>query len=178
MKSVMSIVRRVFNNKEKLKVGGVFDFTQIRDGKVIDEWESLNIVPNEGLNYILGVSLKGVAQKANWYLGVFDGVYTPIATDTGANIAGNSGESSAYAEAPVRPTWVGDAVSGQSVTNSTQAVFTINATVTMQGAFLISTNAVDDIAGLLYAASEFTSPRVLVSGDILQVGYTVSATST
>lgn len=163
--------------KDKSKVGGVFHFTQVRDGKVIDEWDSENIVVNEGLDYILGSSLLGVAQKSNWYLGVFDGVYTPVSGDNGGNIASNSGESSAYAEAPTRQTWAGDAVSGQSTTNSVQAVISINATVTMQGAFLISTNVIDDTAGLLYAASKFASPRVLASGDILQVGYTVSATS-
>lgn len=164
--------------QSKMNVGGVFHFKVIRDGEVVDEWDSKNIVVDEGLDYILGTSLKGTAQKSTWYLGVFSGIYSPDGSETGATIATDSTESSAYSEWPTRPTWAGDAVSGQSVTNSTQATFTINNTVTMQGAFLTSSNAAaSDATATLYAASAFTSARSLVSGDILQVGYTLTATS-
>ena len=157
------------------KVGGVFTVEQIRDGKVIDSWEEKNIVVNEGLNNLLDAYLHGTTQTTTWYVGIFEGNYTPLATDTGANIVANATECTAYDEA-VRQTWVEAAASSQSITNSAnKATFTINATKTVYGAFLISTSTKSDTAGILFAATKFSASRSVVATDQLLVTYTVTA---
>lgn len=154
---------------------GVFHFKLIRDGEVIDEWNSENIVVDEGLDYSLDASLANGAQLSNWYVGLFKGNYTPLSTDTAANIASNSTELTEYT-ASTRVTWVPGTVASQSVSNTASvASFTANATVTAYGAFLISDNAKSGTAGKLFCASRFGAQRDLQNADILQITYQVDS---
>lgn len=164
-------------SNESTKVGGVFNIQQIRDGVLIDEWEEKNIVVNEGLNHMLNATLNGAAQVTTWFIGLFEGNYTPLATDTAANITVNSTESTAYDET-VRQTYTEAVSTAQSITNSaSKATFTINATKAIYGAFLVSASAKSGTTGTLFAASKFSAARSVVATDQLLVTYTVSATS-
>jgi hypothetical protein len=63
------------------------------------------------------------------------------------------------------------------VTNTaSKAVFTINGTTTVGGAFLTSGSAKSGTTGTLFSAADFSSPgdRSVVSGDILNVTYSFS----
>jgi hypothetical protein len=63
------------------------------------------------------------------------------------------------------------------VTNTASpAVFNINATATVGGAFLTSNNTKSGSTGTLFSAADFGSPgeRSVVSGDTLSVTYTFS----
>jgi hypothetical protein len=63
------------------------------------------------------------------------------------------------------------------ITNSASvAVFSINGTTTVGGAFLTSNNTKGGTTGILFSASDFTAPgdRAVVSGDTLNVTYTFS----
>ena len=163
--------------KNKLSVGGEFIFEHVRNGKVIDTWKESNIVVDEGLDHLLETTLFNQAQNSAWYIGIFSDNYTPLATDTALNIAANAGESVLYDEA-TRPAWANAGVSAQEITNSaSKAVFTINDTVTMFGAFLISDSGKSGTVGALFAASKFTASRSLVDTDQLLVTYTVQAAS-
>lgn len=161
----------------KLVVGGVFDFEQVRDGKVIDRWQSQNLVTNEGLNAILDIMFHAATQITTWYIGIFEGNYTPVAGVTAATIASASTESTAYSES-VRQTYTEAAASSQSITNSAnKATFSINATKTLYGAFLISDSTKSGTSGTLFAASRFGSSKAVSSGDQLLVTYTLNASS-
>jgi hypothetical protein len=158
-------------------VGGVFEFELVRDGKVIDKWQDHNLVVNEGLNDLLQVYLGNGTQKATWYVGLFEGNYTPVATVTAATVASAATECVAYGEL-TRPEWVEAAASAQQITNTaSKATFTINASKTVYGAFLISENTKGGITGVLFAASRFSTARALINGDQLLVTYTVQAAS-
>lgn len=162
---------------DNLKVGGVFEFRHIRDGVEIDRWESKNIVVTQGLNYLLNAGLHNAVASGSWYVGIFSGNYTPISTDTAATIASNATESTAYTEA-TRPLWNEDEASGGSITNSAnKATFTINASATIYGAFLVSDSTKAGAAGTLFAASRFAVPRTVAAEDQLLVTYTVQSTS-
>lgn len=160
-----------------LKIGGLFHFKLVRNGRVVDEWEDKNLITNEGLNHILNAVLHAATQITTWYVGVFEANATPLATWTGANVAANATESTAYDET-TRPAYVEAASTAQSTTNlATPAQFTINATKTIYGAFLISTNTKADTAGVLLAAAKFSVARAVQAGDLLLVDYTISAAS-
>jgi hypothetical protein len=162
---------------QELLVGGKYVGQIIRNGKVVDEFEDFNLVTNEGLNSLLNVGLNGATQLTAWYLGLFQGNYTPVSTDTAAVIAGNSTESSSYA-GTTRPQWIPVAASGQSITNSAaRASYTFNASVTIYGAFLISSAVIGGSTGALLSAARFTKAKPVVANDQLLLTYTLSAAS-
>jgi hypothetical protein len=147
----------------------------IRKGEVIDEFQFDNIIVNEGLTHALETELGNGTQVGIWYVGLFKGNYTPLATDTAANIATNSTEATEYTEAN-RVTYVPSAAAAQSITNAASvAEFNINATVTIYGAFLVSTNTKSGTGGVLFSAARFPAQRDLQNTDLLQITYQVDA---
>ena len=140
------------------------------------KWEDTaeNLVVNEGLEHILDVSLSGATQITTWYIGLTDGTPTVAATDTLASHAGWN-EVTDYTEG-ARQEFV-EARTGQTTSNSaSKAVFSINATTTVGGAFL--TSASTGTTGTLLSAAAFTNgDKSVSSGDTIQVQYDFSATS-
>lgn len=163
--------------EHKLIVGGSWLGQIIRDGKIIDEWEDHNIVVNEGLNSLLGVYFNAATQITQWYCGVFEANYTPVATVTAATIASASTECTAYDET-TRPAYNEAAPASQSITNSaSKATFTFNATKTIYGAFLISNNTKSGTTGTLFSAAKFGTSKNVVAADQLLLTYTFNAAS-
>lgn len=165
----------IFVPVAKIRIAGVFEHELIRDGVSLGVMRDPNIVVNEGLNSILSVVFNAGTQITAWFVGIFEGNYTPVATDTAANITANSTESTAYDEA-TRVAWVEAAPSGQSITNAaSKATFTMNATKTIYGAFLASASAKSATTGTLMAASKFAAARSVVDNDQLLITYALSA---
>lgn len=161
----------------KLLVGGTYHGQIIRNGEVIDEWSDHNLVVNEGLNHILNTQFAAGTPVTTWYLGLFEGNYTPVATVTAATIASASTECTAYA-ATTRPEFQEAAASGQSITNSAnRASFVFNATKTIYGALLISDATKGGTSGTLFSAARFSTSKAVVSGDELLLTYTFTASS-
>ena len=161
----------------KLLVGGTFLGQLVRDGRVIDEWEDDNLVTNEGLDHILDVVFHGGTQTGTWYMGVFEGNYTPVATVTAATITAASTECTAYDES-TRQAYVEAAPSSQSITNSaSKATFTFNASKTIYGAFLASASAKSATSGVLLAAARFGTSKAVAAADQLLLTYTFGASS-
>lgn len=169
-------------NQGSFEVGGKFTFELVRDGEVIDTWQDHNLIVNEGLNHILSAVLAGGTQVTTWYVGLFEGNYTPVAADVHAGAGGFATvatECTAYSES-TRRDYTEGAVSGQSVSNSaSKATFSINATKTIYGAFLASVSTKGSTAaGTLLAAARFAAARSVQNGDQLLITYTISAAST
>lgn len=162
---------------ECLKGGGIFHVEHWRGGKLLSVSDDKNLVVNQGINHMLNVTLNAITQVTTWYIGIFEGNYTPVATDTAAGFPAAATESTAYAEA-ARVTYNEATSTAQSVTNSASvAVFTINATKTIYGAFLSSVSTKSATTGTLFAASRFATARSVISGDTLNVTYTFNMTA-
>lgn len=160
-----------------LTVGGRFIGQHVRGGEVIDEWEDHNLVVNEGLNSLLGIMFHGDSQIGTWYIGLFEGNYTPLATVTAATITAVSTECTAYDEA-TRVEYNEAAAAAQSITNSAnKATFTFNATKTIYGAFLVSASAKSATSGTLFSAARFATSKAVVDDDQLLLTYTIGAAS-
>lgn len=156
---------------------GEYNCQIIRDGKVIDEWVEKNLVVNEGLNRLLNVMFNSAAQTATWYLGLFEGNYTPVAGVTAATIAAASTETTAYTST-TRVEFAEATSTAQSTTNSaSRASFVFNAAKTIYGAFLISDNTKGGTTGYLFSAARFSAPKAVESGDELLLTYTFNATA-
>lgn len=147
-----------------------------------DEQRDPNIIPAEGIAYILDTALGGVAQIPNWYLAVFSGAVTPNTTWTAANFSANASEIisnvEGYSEL-TRPAWVPQTTGTTNVgvidNINSQAVYTIACTTTINisGAGLLSTNTKGGTTGTLASASRFASVRVLNNTDTFRLGYEV-----
>ena len=161
--------------ENQLKLGGTFIFEQVRDGEVIDTWESKNIVVNTGLNYILDSALSAATVSTTHYVGLFTNNYTPAATTLITDLV----EANAKYNETTRPVWTEAGAALQSITNSASpSSFTFNDAETLYGAFLISNNVKGGTTGTLIAASKFGAARSVLASDVLKVTYTLNISST
>ena len=151
-----------------------------KDGNLKWTAESKNLVVNAGLAYMAGSALTSVTQITTWYLGLYGAgaSNTPAAGDTMASHAGWT-EVVAYSNANrVTATFVTATTANPSVVTNTAspAVFNINGTTVVGGAFLTSDNTKSGTTGTLFSAADFGSPgdRSVVNGDTLSVTYTFS----
>jgi hypothetical protein len=77
-----------------------------------------------------------------------------------------------------RPAFVLGTIAAGSVDNSaSKAVFTINGTATIGGAFVANNSTKAGSTGILLGAGEFAAARSVLSGDTLNVTVTCSITS-
>lgn len=151
-----------------------------KDGKLKWVAESSNLVVNVGLQYMAGTALTTTSQITTWYLGLYGAAASnnPAAGDTMA-LHGGWTEVTDYTEA-TRPaaTFAAATNANPSVVTNTasKAVFSINGTTVVGGAFLTSNNTKSGTTGTLFSAADFAAPgdRSVVSGDILNVTYTFS----
>ena len=144
-----------------------------------------NIVPDQGLNHMLNVVLKGPTgagtQITTWYLMLHSGSGTPSAALTAANYNGTLSEitsgTEGYTEG-TRVTWVGDAVDvvNTEVTNdASPATFSIAtaSSLAVNGAGLVSVSAKGSTSGVLLSAGKFGATRNLSDTDEFNLKYKV-----
>ena len=153
-----------------------------KDGNV--KWSDTykNLVVNVGKADILQQYFSGSTYTAAWYLGLVDGASAPTynAADTMASHAGwteNVGYSAATRPAPswsaATGTGGGSGTAGTGSKSTTATAFSINATSTIAGTFLVTNNTKSGTTGTLYSAGSFTGGnRSVASGDTLNVTYT------
>ena len=149
-----------------------------RKGALLWEDVAKNLVATAGKNDILDKYLAGSSYTAAWYVGLVDnsGFSAYNAADTMSSHSGWT-ESTSYDEANrVAATW-GSAASSGTKTTSATSNFTISATVTLDGCFMVTNNTKGGTTGILYSAGAFTGgDKSLQDNDVLQV--TLSATQT
>ncbi len=135
-----------------------------------------NLVTTVGKNDALDKYLSGSGYTATWYLGLISGTsYTtgPAIGDTSATHGGWV-EATAYSQA-ARPTAAFSAASSGSKSLSVALQFSINATITIKGCFLMSVATKGGTTGILYSAGLFSGgDKALANGDTLNVTYTAS----
>jgi len=141
-------------------------------------WEEAlpNLVTTEGGNDMLTQYLKGAAYTAAFFIGLVNNAsFTTYAiTDVAAQINGTNGwlEGVPYSNAN-RVTWTGGTAAAKSIDNSgSVGVFNINATLTVRGAFLDTSNVKSGTAGKLFGEADFGAARSVLSGDTLNVTVT------
>lgn len=151
--------------------GFTYEFTHKRNGVVIDTWKCENIVPAEGLDYIIGAAfIAGVAKISNWYAGLWSGAYVPQSAATAATLQSLVTETTAYADTN-RPAFAPTAASSGAVTDAHQYVFTGSGTI--NGAFVSSSSAKNGGDGVLVSVVRFDTARAFVADDIIEVRNTV-----
>lgn len=178
------VIRAPKQSVDQIGVHGMFHVEHWRGGKMIGKYEVPNLIVNQGKNKLLDVMFHAITQITTWYLALVDGAGSPTvaAGDTYAQINGTNGwdEFTSYDET-TRQEWTEGAAASQSITNASPVVFTISATGTVYGLFLVGGGTApftkNDAAGggTLWNAVQFTSGSVaVVDNDQLKVTYTVN----
>ena len=169
-------------NQEGARGGGVF-FVECYDKEGNLKWkeESKNLVVNVGLKDMNDKYFSGSGYTATWYLGLITGPGAGTTIDPGDTMATHAGwtENTSYSQSTRPACSFGAATTADPsvISNSSSvAVFSINGTTTIAGAFLTSNNTKGGTTGILFSASDFQSPgdRAVVNGDTLNVTYTFS----
>lgn len=146
-----------------------------KDGNLKWEDTNHNLVVNQGLQYMAGVALTSTTQvtNGNWYIGLINSGASIAAGDTIGTHAGWT-EFSSYTPATRKnPTFTAATLNNPSVvTNPTAASFSINGSGTVGGAFLCTAST--GTTGTLFSAANFISSRSVLSGDTLNVTYTLN----
>jgi hypothetical protein len=146
-----------------------------RDEDLVGIYSAPNGIVDEGLNHILDTEFHGGSQIATWYIGLVDnsGFSSFSDADTLSSHGGWS-EFTSYTEAN-RVEWDEDAASSRSISNSTTADFSVNASGNVKGIFVSSNNVKSTgNTGTLWATAAFSSVVATSNGDTLKVTYTVS----
>lgn len=134
-----------------------------------------NLVVTVGRNQYLDATLKTGDASPAWYVGLKD-TGTPVAADTMASHA-SWATITPYSDA-TDPAFTAGTISAGSVDNSaSKAVFNINATDEVFGAFMKDDNTKGGATGTLLGAGDFAASRSVSDGDTLNVTVTCSLTS-
>jgi hypothetical protein len=166
--------------EQKTKVGSHWTY-RCYDSEGNLKWkdEYDNLVVNEGLNDILNQYFNGTS-PSNWYIGLKN-TATVSAGDTMATHGFT--EILAYTttggatSASVRPAAIWASASTQSLATSTAAVFSIMGSVCLAGGFLTTGVSAGGTAGVLYGAGDFSTIRSVISGDVVNVNLTITASA-
>jgi hypothetical protein len=178
------LTARTGSGEKALACGRYYAECRDKDGNLKWTAEGDNLVVNAGLQYMAGTALVSTAQITTWYVGLYGAAAsnTPAASDTMSSHAGWT-EIDCYSDA-TRPAATFAAATNANpsvVTNtSNKAVFNIDATATVGGAFLTSDNTILGTTGTLFSAADFQSPgdRSVVSGDVISCTYEFRLTAT
>jgi hypothetical protein len=145
-----------------------------QDGNL--KWEDgfKNIVVTVGRNYYLDAAIKTGVASPTWFVGLKNAT-AAVAADTMSSKGFT--ELVPYSDA-TRPSYVAGTIASGSVDNSvSKAVFNINGTSTIGGAFLVNNNTKGGTTGTLLGAGNFGTARAVENGDVLNVTVTCSITS-
>lgn len=178
---VSAAVQKSKGVTEGLRGGGVFTVVCYdKDGNHKWTAKSPNLVVNVGLADMNDKYFSGAMYSAAWYFGLYGAASSndPAAGDTMASHAGWT-EVTDYSQSTRPAATFGSAtVADPSVIDNSGsvAVFSINNTVTVGGAFLTSDDTKGGSTGILFSAADFQAPgdRNVVSGDTLNVTYQFS----
>ena len=156
-----------------------------RDGKLIHAMDQgHNTFTTEGMARILNIVFRAQTTEAAIYVGIFKNNVTPAVGDTAAaklGAAGTYGEcQDADYDSPAtnKPAYTIVSTSTASCTNAASpASFTMNAGITVYGAFLSTAAAKTATTGTLFCAKAFSSSRAVIADDVLAVTYVLSCTT-
>lgn len=139
-----------------------------------------NLVPNQGLDYLLASGLAGGAVQSSWYIAPFATNTAPSSGSTAANFNTNQTEFINYSET-TRQYWNQAGSSGGVISNAASlATITIGSggQTAVYGAAMLSAQAKGATTGVMFADALATTPKTgLELGETLSFSYAITATS-
>ena len=149
-----------------------------RFGNLISSEKTLNLIPIQGLNYIIETALKNGTPTPTMYVGLFSGNYTPTPADVMATFPAAATELTAYSEL-TRPELVLGPVAFGAVDNTASLTIFTGTTdgTTALGGFVSSAPTKGGTSGPLLSAVRFSTPKALDQGGRLEVSVVFASAS-
>lgn len=146
-----------------------------RRGELVWEDSFHNLVTTQGKNLLLDVMFRIGGAANAWFVGLVNNAsFTAYSvTDTAASHTGWI-EATGYSNATRRAYVAGTAALGSMSNVLSRAVFAINATATIKGAFMSNSSVKGGAAGSLYGVGSFFAPRSVIIGDDLSIKITLT----
>jgi hypothetical protein len=144
-----------------------------RAGNIVWTRRTHNMLTTVGANLYLTDTIVSGVSSPTWFVSLYYGASAPTFAigDTMASPGGTEVTGTQVTNA-TRPALVWGSVSAGSVSNSgSVAVFTGNATVTLQGLLVVSNSTLDGTTGTLLGEATFTAAPIAA-------GYTINVTVT
>jgi hypothetical protein len=175
--------------ESKIGLQGIWQCDQYRNGELISGGvpELPNTFTTEGMARLLNIIFHDIAKVASeiWYVGIYKNSITPAVGNTAAVHLGAAGTYGACQDADYDdpatncPSYTTADTATASITNSVagKAEFTIDASITIYGAYLTSIQAKTGTSGYLMSAKKFTASRAVIANDELGVTYTITLTT-
>lgn len=144
-----------------------------RAGRIVWTRHTHNMLTTVGANLYLTDTIVSGVSSPSWYVSLYYGASAPTfaTSDTMASPGGTEVTGTQVTNS-TRPALVWGSVSAGSVSNSgSPAVFTGNATVTLQGLLVVNNSTLDGTTGTLLGEATFTAAPIAA-------GYTINVTVT
>jgi hypothetical protein len=163
------------HNEQALPLGFVYTAEVLdENGNVTESQTVKNIIPQVGVNHIVGLIRGSTTTISSWYVGVYEGNYVPASGTTAANLQTDAQESVAYSEI-TRPEWQDVYDGTQLISNlANRAEFTFTATKRIYGGFISANSAKGSNTGVLLSIARFASPMDVPVGSVLRLGISIT----
>lgn len=154
---------------ELSKIGFVYTIRHFVRDELVSEETARNLVPAEGIDLQIQALFFAGAIPPTWYVGLYEGNYTPTGAVSAATINALATESVAYASA-TRPAFV-PASAGVGAANNaaSPANFAFNATKNVYGGFISSSPTKASPAGVLLSVVKFPTVKQMQADSRLEV---------
>lgn len=145
-----------------------------KDGNLRWAEDVFNLTTTAGATDVLDKYFKGSTYTAAWYVGL-KGTGTASTSDTMSSHAGWA-EVADYSDGTRQALTLGSPSAGSVSNSASKAVFNINGSATVDGAFVASDDTISGTTGTLFGAATFSGgSRSVLSGDTLSVTVTLTA---
>jgi len=172
----------MFAEPARLPLKGRFHIEHFdKAGDLLGRYDVNNGITDEGLNKLLDVMFHADTAVGTWYIGLINNTSfsalaagdTAAQTHSDGSLTNGWREFNSYDEA-TRGTWTEGAAAARSVTNAATVDFTISASGTVKGIFVVSTNTKSGTTGVLWSTAAFGSNVVVNDNDVLKITYTLA----
>lgn len=143
--------------------GFVYTVRHERAGKVVDETQTHNLMPFEGINYMFDVAFGGKTQQSRWYVGLYTSPFAPTPDITMNDFNTQVPEMIGYTPANRPHLTFSASANGRVLSNEVELNITEEHTV--YGAFLSSDQQKGGTAGILGSVVLFNTPKPYSVGD-------------
>jgi hypothetical protein len=144
------------------------------DGSTAWEKDIHNLIPQVGVDYFAGALFGDTAAIGTFYMGLYQGNFTPTPPTTAADLPSLAQEFQQYSETS-RPLWNRTYDGVGAITNiNNRAEFTCTAAARLYGGFLCSQSVKGSANGLLLSIARFDTPADVVVGQVLRVYSTLN----
>lgn len=168
---VRASVDRKYDLAQDLRFSNPFHVEHFRGGKLLGVSGGFNGVTIEGKNLLLNVMFHGTTALSPWYIGLINNTPTPTLAEADT-LASHAGWTEFTAYTGNRQEWTETEAANKVIGTDTVSSFPITATTATVNGILIA-SAASGTSGTLWATGSFTTPRDVISGDILRVTYGV-----